>query len=287
MRESVKVVCTACALFVARQASAQAIPVAPAPPETRAAAAGGSEASWDVLWPVRSCSAARDPHTTANFFALHETQVLSNLDIAVWRDQGSLRTELATDTGFCWFRLGLGITMAKASGSQADAVAPEQKEAVQRLIASGGNVVLGGAAPVLFYRLPTADRSSWLGLFLAPRVGTDTPVLSESSDFSANTDLGLEAHGVYTTDLKKFAFYGRARGSFLWTTRGYANQLGMISRDTWLAQGLVGVRVTDFLQLSVSFLLYAPKAIRERYPEALLTLTANAPGAGGAAKATR
>lgn len=287
MQRSLEACCIALAVAMASVASAQPIPVATrtapeAPPPGAAAVPGAAAArqEWDWLWPIRGkCDAdpKKNPRNAAAFFDLYDPQVLSNLDMTVWRDQGSLHTELANDTGFCVFRISLGLTMAKASPS--DAIPANEREAVQRLVTSGGNVVIGGAAPLLFHRFDTADEKSWVGMFLSPRLGTDVPLLSEGSQFRGNTDLGVEAHGVYWTDKKNFSFYARARGSWLWTTRNYANDLGMLGREAWLAQGLVGVRVTNFFQLSVTFLLHAPKAVRDRYPDALVTLTANAPTA--------
>lgn len=255
---------------------------------TRAPLAGpteNSEERWPVLWPIRTCGAPEGQLSQAQrFFSSSRTSVLDGFSLSAWDDRATLLTELVRDTGICWFSLALGGAISRVDTGSPGAAPVEQREAVQRLVTSGGNLSLKGQAPVIYRRADTADRNTWAGLFLAPRLGLDIPAVSQTRDFAGSVDLGLEAQGTYTTDGGKFSFLGLLRASWVTGTGNWADALRLERRSAGLTEAVVGVSVADYVSVRLTFLLDAPRPIRQAFPGTMLTFTS---GPGLAASAGR
>jgi len=232
---------------------------------------------WKPFWPIRSCDAGADGKTDAQrFFNSHTTSVADVFAFSAWNDRATFYAEAVRDTGLCSALLVLGVAVSKAdAGSGAATAEPSvtQKEAVQRLVTSGGSLMVKAVAPALYLLKSSRDNNTWAGFFLAPRLALDGPTVARTSDFAGVADLGAEAQGSYTTDGGVFTFFGLARVAYLMGTRNWADNLASAHRQFWVTEGMVGISVAQYASASVTFLIDAPQAVRKGFPGAMLTFT--------------
>lgn len=147
-----------------------------------------------------------------------KSQFLKNSVISFSPDGGkaSLYNELFADY-FGPIRFGIGALVSNKETKIIDSLGVQtidstsiQKDAVQRLLGGGGNVVFNVSYPLLGYS--NAEETLAMKLIVAPKLSFDVPKLgTENKDYSLNYDLGIEGSIFYTGVLDVVTFYGNFR----------------------------------------------------------------------------
>lgn len=164
----------------------------------------------------------------------------------------SQKLSFTNETYFDFFgpiRFGLGFALTSAS-SQTDSAKKNTDDAVQKIIAGGGNINYSLGYPLFS---ATAERLIIkTKAFFSYKGGVDIPKDSaSSSNYGFINDIGATVNFYSVGIFKTIQLFESSRISYVCGNKNFYNRLG--SADFWLNQNSLGISIKDKFRLRVDY----------------------------------
>lgn len=167
---------------------------------------------------------------------------------------GSIYTDVLT-TYFGPVRLGVGTLLAASAEPEGDQPGPDEiqsgRDALQRLVAGGGNLLIGAQYPFLFVPYARWNEFKLTGAVLG-RAATDVQALGATADSRSSTAAGaVDIRAQFTSNDSEVALFGYIRGEMI---RGSGTLFVLPQPST--AQTPEQVEQLDYIQYSLGARLW-------------------------------
>lgn len=140
-----------------------------------------------------------------------------------------------------------------------------QKDAVQRLLGGGGNVVFNFGFPLFGYTSSSQNFS--FKLVAAPKFSFDVPKIGTSNEkYSTNLDLGLEGSFFYTGVLDVLTFYTNFRLAHVSGNANFYNSLVKPdNKSFFFNQTSIGIALNSTFRVSWNF-YWGDSFVKDNFP---------------------
>ncbi|MFL9484803.1 hypothetical protein ACI6Q2_18610 [Chitinophagaceae bacterium LWZ2-11] len=164
----------------------------------------------------------------------------------------SQKLSFTNETYFDFFgpiRFGLGFALTSAS-SQTDSAKKNTDDAIQKIIAGGGNINYSLGYPLFS---ATAERLIIkTKAFFSYKGGVDIPKdSSSSSNYGFINDIGLTVNFYSVGIFKTIQLFESSRISYVCGNKNFYNRLG--TADFWLNQNSLGISIKDKFRLRLDY----------------------------------